>query len=252
MELAYCQDLPEYEWKKADYAKYYVPEMDAHFYIEHWTSDSIKSFLKKGLYWEGSIANEIKRFTKKNSTVIDVGAHIGVHTIMMSRTVGPGGSVIAFEPQKKIYQELMQNLKLNSCGNVLSINKAVGESNRMVQMEIRDPKNEGGTAIGEGGDIAEMITLDSMNLANVSLIKVDVERYEYYVFKGAEKTILENRPVLIFEVMGNHDYKTGTDEIKQRFDQVFSLVESFRYKVFLIFGNDYIAFPIETLTIDEE
>lgn len=233
----------EFEFNESDYQKCHVPGMDAFFYVDS-IPDGIKSHLRQGVYWEGTIGNLIRDHVKKDSVAIDVGAHIGIHTITMSRKVGPQGAVIAFEPQKKMYVELYQNLKLNNCTNVVPIRKALGETYKTIQMTARDPVNEGGTPIGVGGDSAQMIPLDSLHLQNVSLIKIDVERYEFFVLQGARETILRNKPVIIFEVMGEHDYQTGSQEIRQKFDQVISLVQSFGYKVELIFGNDYIAFPL--------
>ena len=233
---------------RSNYKKYYVNTLDACFYVDE-IPDGIKSFLKKGVYWEGAIGNLIKKYVKEGTNAIDVGAHIGIHTIVMSRKAGPQGAVFAFEPQKKMYAEQLLNLKINNCNNVVSIPKALGECSKTIQMSVRDPINEGGTSIGEGGDFAEMITLDSLNLQNVSLIKIDVEHYEYFVFKGAKDTILRNKPVIIFEIMGKYDYETGSDEIKQQYDRVIALVESFGYKVFQYFGNDYVAFPLERLNV---
>ena len=231
----------------SDYQPYFIYDLNAHFYVDD-LPDGIKSFLRRGIFWEGNIGLIIKKYVKEGTIAVDVGSHIGIHTLTMSRKVGPQGAVFAFEPQKKMYAEQVENLSVNQCNNVLSIRKALGDCNKTIQMALRDPGNEGGTMIGEGGDVAEMITLDSLNLKNVSLIKVDVEHFEYFVFLGAKETIERNKPVIVFEIMGNYDYKTGTDEIKQQFDRVIDLVESFGYKVYQVFGNDHIAFPLERLS----
>jgi FkbM family methyltransferase len=237
-----CAAQCDFKFDVKNYEVCFVPEMDAYFYVDN-IPDGIKKHLRQGIYWESTIGNLIKMYSSEGSVVVDVGAHIGIHTIAMSRAVGTEGKVIAFEPQKKMYVEQLQNLKLNDCSNVISIRKALGERSKTIELAQRNSENEGGTPIGWGGDEAKMITLDSLELENVSLIKIDVESYEYFVFQGARETILRNKPVIIFEVMGGHDYKKCTEEIKSKFDQVLSLVESFGYRVSLIFGNDYIAFP---------
>lgn len=233
----------KYELDESKYEICFVPDLSAYFYIDD-IPDGIKTHLKKGLYWEGTINLLIKHYVKEGSLAIDIGAHIGVHTITMSRKAGPKGAVIAFEPQKKIYTELLHNLSINKCKNVIPLRKAVGESFSVIQMAKANPLNEGGTSFGTGGDFAEMIPLDTLNLNNVSLIKIDVERYEYNVFQGAKETILRNKPVIIFEIMGENDYETAPNEIKTKFKEVISLVESFGYEVSVIFGNDFIAFPL--------
>lgn len=225
-----------------NYTISYVPELNAYFYIDD-IPDGIKWHLRQGIYWESGIGNLIKCYVKKGSVAVDIGAHIGIHTITMSRKVGPLGQVIAFEPQKKIYAEHLANLRLNHCTNVMTLRKALGETFQTIQMAATDLTNEGGTPIGTGGDFAEMITLDSLNLQNVSLIKIDVERYEFFVLQGARDTILRNKPVIIFEIMGEHDYNNCSQDIKEQFEKTIQLVASYGYDVTLIFGNDYIALP---------
>ncbi len=225
------------------YQIYHVYGLEADFYVDE-GPDGIKSHLKQGIYWEGDIGNLIKSHVQEGTIAVDVGAHIGIHTITMSRKVGPQGAVIAFEPQKKIYAEHLENLKLNHCYNVVTFRKALGDAPKTIQMNSRDPTNEGGTPIGGGGDFAEMITLDSLNLQNVSLMKVDVESYEFFVFQGARETILRNKPVIIFEILGGYAYANSPPDIKEQFDKTIELVASYGYNVSLIYGNDYLALPI--------
>ena len=136
-------------------------------------------------------------------------------------------------------------MEVNDCHNVTPIRKALGEVAQTIELDVRDPQNEGGTAIGFGGDQAEMVTLDSLQLENVSLIKMDVERYELFVFQGAKETILRNKPVIIFELEAGKTYEESSLEERKRFDRVIDFVKGLGYTVDLIFGNDYIAFPLE-------
>ena len=98
--------------------------------------------------------------------------------------------------------------------------------------------------IGYGRDDVEMVILDSLHLENVSLIKMDIEYYEDKDLKGARKTILRNKPVIIFEVMGDYDYTDCSSEIKERFDHTLGLIKDLGYSVELIFDNNYLARPL--------
>ncbi len=214
-----------------------------HFHIDN-IPDAIKQHLKQGIYWESTIGILVKMFTIPNTIVIDLGAHIGIHTITMSKKVGPNGLVIAFEPQFKLYRELFFNLHLNNCNhNVITLRNAVGDVAQMCEMTVSDPINEGGTPIGKGGDPVEMLTLDSLNLSNVSLIKMDVESYEFKVLQGAQQTLLSNRPVIIFEILGGYDLDYCTDEIKAQYHDIVNFLISLDYRVERIWGNDFIALP---------
>ena len=57
-------------------------------------------------------------FLKSGMTVIDVGANIGLYSILAAKQIGPGGSVWAFEPSKESASRLDRNLTLNHCTNV--------------------------------------------------------------------------------------------------------------------------------------
>ena len=56
--------------------------------------------------------------------------------------------------------------------------------------------------MGEGGDQAELRTIDSFGFRNVSLLKIDVESLEDQVLDGARETILESKPVILAEIQG--------------------------------------------------
>lgn len=218
-------------------------DLRARFYIDD-VPDSIKAHLRKGDHFEAVIGKLINKYANSGSIAVDIGAHIGIHTILMSRKVGPSGAVIAFEPQKKIYLEQQQNLRINDCLNVLSIRKAIGNECKSVELTVANPTNEGGTGIGSGGDIAEMIPLDSLNLQNVSLIKIDVECSELSVFEGAKETIRKNRPVIIFEVMGPYDHQNSPPEIQKQICETLDFVRSMGYEITSVFStNDFVAYP---------
>lgn len=48
----------------------------------------------------------------ESDTVIDVGANVGNHTLFFSQCVGANGRVLAFEPQRFLFQILCANALL--------------------------------------------------------------------------------------------------------------------------------------------
>lgn len=216
------------------------------FYIDS-RVDIIKNELRAGHTWEGDFIKLMKQYVKPGTTAIDIGAHIGTHTLSMSNFVGNKGRVIAFEPQIKLYSELVMNMLLNKCQNVTAYRCALGDTFESIEMSPAVAGNEGGTRIGKGGDTAEMITLDSLNLDNVSFIKIDVENFEYEVLIGAEQTIRRNRPYIILEIMGNvYNPIPNREELVQK---TLRMVEQLGYSLKFIEGSwsDWIATPLENL-----
>jgi FkbM family methyltransferase len=153
----------------------------------------------------------------------------------MSKYVGEKGNVIAFEPQLKLFSELAMNANLNQCQNVSGYRCAVGGNFKQIEMNVAIIDNEGGTSIGTGGDIAEMIPLDSLHLQNVSLIKIDVENTENEVLKGAQETIRQNRPYIIIEILGN--LYTPVPDRTERVHETFAFLQQMGYSSLYLEGS---------------
>lgn len=210
------------------------------FYIDP-IDDCIKNVLRRSAPWEAEVASVLKQYSKKGSTVLDIGSHIGTHTVTLSRAVGSNGTVIAFEPQRKIFSELVQNMLLNDYANVVAYRAAVGEREDTVEMNTSYPNNEGATQIGSGGDQTPMTTIDSFHLTNVSLMKIDVENYEDMVLDGAYETIMANRPVLVIEIMG-HKASAGPNRM-DRIQKTKQKIKNLGYKIQHLVCDEYIAIP---------
>ena len=136
--------------------------------------------------------------------ILDIGANIGTHTVALARKVGTNGRVIAFEPQRVVYQNLCANVSLNRLINVDCLHKGVGEKNAVCNVPITDPEtqqNFGAFELSENktGEPVEIITIDSLSLQACSLIKVDVEGMEKEVLTGANDTIRKFRPLMFVE-----------------------------------------------------
>ena len=232
---AYIQQFPYDEYK------IYAIEGLGRFFIDA-IPDGIKWHLRNGIYWEKGIADYVAAYTQPNTIALDLGAHIGIHTLTMARKVGSSGKVIAFEPQNKIFRELFYNVRLNQLPcEVILLHNAVGDEAEWVHMSPADPSNEGGTPIGAGGDHVFAVTLDSLNLSNVSFIKMDVESYELKVLQGAKQTLLRNKPTIVFEILGGVDLDHCSPEIYSIYQATIGFLVSLGYHVERIFGNDFIA-----------
>jgi hypothetical protein len=87
-------------------------------------------FIGRALDKYGEISPDEVRFLRQligpGMTVVEVGANIGILTVPFAKLVQPGGMVIAFEPQRIIYQMLCGNIAINAIENVIAYNMAVG------------------------------------------------------------------------------------------------------------------------------
>ena len=145
------------------------------------------------------------KFVQSGDTVLDIGANIGTHTLWFANKVGPKGSVIAFEPQRLIFQTLCANMALNSIKHVDCKQLGVGYSKRLVTVPVLDPlkkNNFGGLSIDghtEGEPVA-ICRVDDIGLSRCDFIKMDVEGMEPEALQGAMNTIVKCRPVLYVEL----------------------------------------------------
>jgi FkbM family methyltransferase len=146
----------------------------------------------------------LRQLIEPGMTVVDVGANIGVLTVPFARLVRPGGKVIAFEPQRIVYQMLCGNIALNALDNVFAHNAAAGSAPGAIAVPAVDyaqPGNFGGISVATptAGEPTGLITLDSLGLERCDLIKIDVEGMELEALDGAAKTIERSHPIMLIE-----------------------------------------------------
>ncbi|HEY6431408.1 MAG TPA: FkbM family methyltransferase [Acetobacteraceae bacterium] len=148
---------------------------------------------------------------------VDCGANIGVHTVEWARHMSQWGMVLAIEAQEPIYYALAGNIALNNCFNARAMNAAVGASTGLMRIPRPDYLSPGsfGSLELRGHDKAEFIgqvidyegrtaevralTLDSLALPRVDLLKIDVEGMELDVLAGGGTLIAAQRPIMIVE-----------------------------------------------------
>lgn len=128
---------------------------------------------------------------KKYRRVLDVGANIGLHSIIMSKC---GFEVHSYEPDPKHFEVMQRNLSLNNCDKVQAFNLAV--SNKDSEMEfVRVLGNTTGSHLAGSkpnpyGDLerfpVKVAAFESLiNWAD--LIKLDVEGHEKVILLSTER-----------------------------------------------------------------
>jgi FkbM family methyltransferase len=165
-------------------------------------------YVGRSLDLYGEYSNEeadlFRSLVKPGAIALDIGAHIGPHTLVLSTAVGPQGAVLAFEPQRVLFQMLCANLALNNHTNVYGYHAVVSDrpGTRFVpQFDYAVENNYAGLALGnyQEGEKVRMLTIDSLELRRCDFLKIDVEGMELEVLKGARETITCFRPALYVE-----------------------------------------------------
>lgn len=210
--------------------------------IENVQLDHVQRAIAQGNRWEPSIMALCEKYVKPNTTVVDIGANMGTFTVRLAQLVGSNGSVFAFEPQRVMYQQMCCNVFLNKLKNVYTHQLAIGKDFDEVYLTPIDYTNGAPGEVrihGYDGEKVKCVPLDSFELQNVSLIKIDVERYEPFVFDGAQITIKENRPVIVFELttLPLPDYPE---------DYIVRMLSELNYNIYEVSEwGDYLGIPAE-------
>lgn len=135
------------------------------------------------------------------STYVDVGANLGVTSIMAARLV-PGLQVIAVEASPRNFRCLQRTMEENNITNCRPILCAIGE--RAGEIGVVEGDFAAGNYVSEvGGVKVPMMTLDALlkelGATSPDLIKVDVEGFEFEVLKGCIQTIEQGIPRFVME-----------------------------------------------------
>ena len=163
---------------------------------------------------------EVRLFEKlvsRESNVVEVGSHIGLHAIPLARMAAQG-RVFCYEPQRILHQILCANSALNNCVNLYPSNRAVGDATGTVEVADTDyatPWNYGAFSVDRGFDTEgefrgvrrkEAIGICRLDdepalaaLTSLRLLKIDAEGFELQVLQGSRKLIEAHRPVLFVE-----------------------------------------------------
>lgn len=173
-----------------------------------------------GEFSEGEV-DMFRQMVRPGQVVLEIGANIGAHTVFFSQQVGPSGQVIAFEPQRVVFQTLCANVALNSLTNVFAFQQAVGDKPGTIivpPLDYSQDNNFGGLALGgfEYGEQVQLVTVDGLALKRCHMVKIDVEGMERAVLGGAVETLTRLKPLLYVE----NDRVEKSDELVRFIDSL--------------------------------
>lgn len=152
------------------------------------------------------------KLLRPGDTYVDVGAHIGFHTLIARYFVGDAGRVFAIEPQPYNCQKLMANWRANNFENLMLYVAAAGDQNTTVVLHNQSATDKArlSLCLEPVNDQPQqfrvpLVRLDTIfneqDITHVRLLKIDVEGYEPEVITGLGQysEIVEN---IVVEVLG--------------------------------------------------
>jgi FkbM family methyltransferase len=156
--------------------------------------------------------NFVKKLLRRDMTVVDVGAHHGLYTLLASRRVGWDGHVVAIEPSPRECARLEKHLLLNRGSNVDLVPCAAGEDPGEADFYLVDGFHDWCNSLRPPAIKESVKTvrvqvrrlddiLSQLEISKVDFVKLDVEGAELSVLYGAMKLLQrESRPAMLVEV----------------------------------------------------
>jgi FkbM family methyltransferase len=214
----------------------YIPDGDRHFAelgddLEHYQEPQrLKAF----------------EFVTNWTCAVDLGAHVGIFSRHFAKLFE---TVVAFEPTPGTRECLEKNVP----GNVTIIPFACGDREDTVLFR-RHVRNSGGSELvfedqtGLDNSAAQftkqgfedysvrMITLDSLNLDGVGLVKIDVQGSEPLALRGAADTLRRCKPVVLIEEKPSKRLADSMEQI----DISRGILQSYGYREGMKVGADRI------------
>lgn len=146
----------------------------------------------------------IRALLTEGDSYVDVGANIGHLTIEAALAVGDTGTITAFEAHPRTAEYLRENVELNNLTRVRVAQLAVGDDFRWVTFSDIDADDQNKVLLKGRGITVPMVRLDAFFAGEaITLLKVDVEGWEKFVFLGAGQ-VLENVSFIYFECWDEH------------------------------------------------
>ena len=181
---------------------------------------------KEGTYWDEDTLLKLKEYIDPNRNILEIGGHCGTSSIVYASFLNDSKKVYVYEPQKKLYELLVQNINQNSlqdkiipfCKGVFCYNGTAhmndididgggGCIEKRYTEESNLPCNFGGVTLGTQGESIELTTIDSMGLSDIGYIHCDSQGSENFIFSSAETLLSECKPVILYE--NNEKYHDG-------------------------------------------
>jgi hypothetical protein len=160
-------------------------------------------------------------FLRKNihpgESVLNIGAHVGIFSALISKLVGVNGTITAVEPENLNYHLLKSNMRKHAHPNWKAYNFAAGSEDSISLLHVNQ-RNSGDHRLFDpsitqiGGDLGyqgfnrtRVQSVSVRRLDNVfkgrvfDFILIDAQGWDHDVLLGAKELISENKPMVLME-----------------------------------------------------
>ncbi|MFI5461014.1 MAG: FkbM family methyltransferase [Isosphaerales bacterium] len=174
----------------------------------------LRAFPERRTYFIGSYIQEDLEYLfpailRRGDQYLDIGANIGMTTLMASALIGPEGKGFAFEPNPEVFARLKRHLELNGTSNIEAVPFAL--SNREAEMSLVVPSRFtglGSLAVNHDGSgrsykvrtVIGRPYLERLDPSKPTVVKIDVEGHEVKALSGIEEFLDRPDVAILSEV----------------------------------------------------
>lgn len=162
----------------------------------------------------------VKSCLRKGDYFVDIGANIGLFSLITSRIVGDSGKVICFEPTPLTFERLTENLKHNNCLNVDARNVGLSDKSGFLKLNVSENGFDAWNSftVTDNTMLQAVVevpisTLDyelkNVDLSKIRLVKIDVEGWEKFVINGGRFFFSKYSPIVMVEFTEANTFAAG-------------------------------------------
>jgi FkbM family methyltransferase len=195
----------------------------------------IGTSFRENKYWDEDTLWKLKEFIDPTRNILEIGGHCGTSSVVYASFLNPFSKIYVYEPQKKLYDLLVQNTNQNNLQDKIKpfqlgvfcfhgegqmhdtdIDGWGGNVAKRYDEEIDDGCNFGGIGLGKNGEKILLTTVDNMELENIGFIHCDAQGSEPFIFAKSVETLRKHRPIVYYE---NFEFEKG-DAAKIMFQNI--------------------------------
>ena len=219
--------------------------IDANLKVYLYKDSVLSRFIHTGGFEEDEIKYVLKTL-KAGDTFIDIGANIGLFSLLASKKIGDNGKVICFEPAPETYKRLNENIELNQIKNVESRNLGLSDKEDELKFYISDTGFDAWNSFAPTNDYKlrkaidiKVSTLDKqledLDKSTIKFIKIDVEGWEKFVIQGGKKFFQNYAPIVMLEFTEENTFNAGYN-----IHDIFGELETLGYEWFRIVNGELV------------
>lgn len=185
---------------------------------------------------EPGTVNWLHRTFKEGSVLLDIGANVGLYSMLAAKIGGPSSCVYAFEPNSFNFSKLLQNINVNGLsGSIRPLNIALSSKKLFQEFYYNsDVEGASGSQVGqpvtEYGEAFDVVlsehkpcfSIDGLSDSGVfeksiTHIKIDVDGHEYHILKGMEKFLTGSLAPEYIQIEINPGLSTNIDKLVESY-----------------------------------